>query len=84
MVVHGATSEIVLHLGTPFAPFELNFNQIKTSNSFPFKSQFFLRCSITQSHTSHKECCGRLGNGASEKELGFEWKRIRGLDLIEI
>lgn len=52
MVVHGATFEIVLHLGTPFAPFELNFNQIKTSNSFPFKSQFFLRCSITQSPTT--------------------------------
>lgn len=32
------------------------------------------------SFTSHKEYWERLSNGASEKELGFDWKKIKEVE----
>ena len=43
--------------------------ETKTLDCFYFLS--FIHTSLL----SHKEHWGRLGSGASEKELGFEWEK---------
>lgn len=56
--------------------------ETKTLDCFYFLS--FIHTSLL----SHKEHWGRLGSGASEKELGFEWEkknlRMRGLDFVAL